>query len=166
MRLYGDPNKVKQKQFHGLTLEERFWKYVVKTDGCWKWTACKDNRGYGHLMIKGVPHLATRLSWLIHNGSIPEKAFVLHRCDNPECTNPDHLFLGDQLDNVSDMWNKGRAKPGHMVGSKHGMAKLTEEQVREIRESKERGVKLAIRFGVARTTICDIRKRRIWTHIP
>ena len=98
------------------TLEERFWEKVEKTEGCWLWTAnaTKDregNRRYGLIGAgrRGEGTLyAHRVSWEIHNGPVPQDMYVLHRCDNPCCVNPLHLFLGAQVDNMQDMTMKGR----------------------------------------------------------
>ncbi len=87
---------------------ERFFQKVSKTDNCWLWLANKDNDGYGRIKIKGKTLLAHRVSWNIHFGQIPEEMNVLHRCDNPPCVNPLHLFLGTVLDNVRDRDSKGR----------------------------------------------------------
>ena len=165
MRRYGSPEVLKQRQMHGFTLRERFWHYVQKTSGCWYWVGYKDPQGYGRLHIDGRPELAHRLSWKIHDGDIPQNKHILHECDNPACVNPDHLYIGNQLSNMQDMWRRGRAKPGHLVGEKHGMSKLTEAQVRDIRKSDKPGTALATRYGISTTTICDIRKGRIWKHI-
>lgn len=115
LKLYGSPMRTKQSQFHGLTLEERFFKWVKKTDGgCWLWIGStnkvKPGSGAGQIRIKGRknPVLAHRISWEIHKGPIPEGMNVCHSCDNPPCVNPDHLFLGSQSDNLKDMFAKGR----------------------------------------------------------
>ncbi len=98
------------------TVTDRFWSKVVKTDSCWKWTGCKKD-GYGRIN-RGARGLgsdyAHRVSWLMHNGAIPEGLCVLHRCDNPECTNPGHLFLGTKKDNSRDMISKKRGA-GHFT---------------------------------------------------
>jgi hypothetical protein len=89
---------------------ERFWTKVMKSDGCWLYNGCKTRFGYGKFAITGGWVLAHRISWLLSFGNIPEDSCVLHRCDNPGCVNPDHLFLGTQLDNIYDMVFKGRNK--------------------------------------------------------
>lgn len=161
---YGDPLVTKQVQFHGLTPQERFWKYVKKTPGCWEWVGCK-MKGYGMMNVNGIPKLASRLSWEIHYGPIPANKMVLHKCDNPSCSNPEHLYIGDQFDNMADMWNRGRANPGHVYGSKHGNSKLTDEDAKLIRHSTQKTRELADQFGVSMTTIQYVRSGKSWKHI-
>ena len=161
---YGDPHITKQVQFHGLTVEERFWKYVKKTPDCWEWVGSK-MQNYGMLNVGGKPKLASRLSWEIHYGPIPANKMVLHKCDNPSCTNPEHLYIGNQFNNMADMWNRGRANPGHVFGEKHGMSKLTDEAVRFIRQSTDKTGVLAAQFNVSKTTIQYVRTRKCWQHI-
>lgn len=102
------------------TLEERFWQKVNKAGPlhptlgtpCWVWTASGDGHGYGRIattMAQG-PVKVHRVSWELHNGPIPPGLHVLHRCDNPPCVNPAHLFLGTFSDNMMDKCLKGRAK--------------------------------------------------------
>lgn len=92
------------------SLQERFWSKVTKTEDCWKWNGAKHPFGYGMLQKQNSYEktTASRISWEIHNGEIPDGLFVLHKCDNPECTNPDHLFLGDNGDNMRDKESKWR----------------------------------------------------------
>lgn len=97
-----------------ITIEERFWLRVMKTDTCWIWNGWSGNKNYGRMSIydkgkmKNIPTLAHRVSWELHNGKIPHGIHVLHKCDNPPCVNPDHLFLGTHKDNMMDMSKKGR----------------------------------------------------------
>ena len=86
----------------------RFWANVQKTNGCWEWTGGKHAPGYGRLFVATKEMRAHRFSWLIHNGRIPDGLFVCHKCDNPNCVNPEHLFLGTHQDNMDDMVAKGR----------------------------------------------------------
>lgn len=90
--------------------EDRFWAKVRRGEqnDCWEWSAGVDNFGYGRLNTRGVVDLAHRLSWELAHGPIPDGMCVLHRCDNPPCVNPRHLFLGTRDDNVQDMIAKGR----------------------------------------------------------
>jgi hypothetical protein len=93
------------------TLEERFWSRVRKSDGCWEFVSGA-SKGYGYLNIGRRDEqevLAHRYSWELHNGPIPDGLLVLHRCDNPPCVRPDHLFLGTKKDNADDMVRKGRS---------------------------------------------------------
>lgn len=151
---------------------ERFWAKVNKNGptqphmetACWLWLGSLTDKGYGRLMIKYVMHRAHRFSWELHNGGIAENFFVLHKCDNPSCANPDHLFLGTQRDNMEDKAIKGRAPKGEASA----LAKLTEKQVISIREqytNGARGMDLAAQYGVCRATISLIVNRKLWAHI-
>lgn len=95
------------------TIEERFWKKVIKTDYCWEWAGSREAGGYGLLSISGRMVGAHRVSWIIHNGDIPERMVVRHYvCDNPCCVNPNHLKLGTRKQNAHDALVKGRTKAG------------------------------------------------------
>lgn len=163
-----------QVQYHGLSEYERFlkWTDVRAAKDCWLWKGSrKANVGSKVLWhgqwrtADGSIELAHRGAWRLMKGPIPKGLFVLHRCDNPACVNPTHLFLGTQADNISDMWGKGRARPKAQHGEDHGNSKLTADLIRDIRASKESGVELARRLSLSPTTICDVRKRRSWKHI-
>jgi len=154
------------------SIEERFWKKVVKREGCWSWIGSTDGNGYGQINEGGRGRLlkAHRVSYQIAFGPISDEIDVLHRCDNPNCTNPEHLFLGTHTDNMRDMWAKGRGRsPGDKLrGSKNGNSRLTEKQVLKIRNDHAKGESsraLGRRFGVSKTLILFIVKRSVWTHI-
>ena len=94
-------------------LEDRFWSKVLKTESCWLWKGATQGTGYGRI-ARGKrnefpkPELAHRMSWELHNGPIPKGLIVLHRCDNPPCVKPSHLFVGTPKDNSDDKCSKGR----------------------------------------------------------
>lgn len=133
------------------------------TKGCWPWLGYRQSGGYGQIYIKGKWYLAHRMSWVAHNGSIPEGQLVLHKCDRPACVNPDHLFLGSHADNAADCRAKGRAyiqQPGHNFAftRKSRVNKLTDKQVRYIRASSLKLRELAATFNVSMSTISNTRR--------
>lgn len=131
---------------------------------CWEWQGAKNARGYGVIRCEGRTVLAHRFAWMIANGAA--SACVLHRCDNPSCCNPAHLFLGTRADNVRDMDSKGRRKTP--LGSRRGTAKLTEAQALAIREQAAQGVPrklLAERFGVHYSTVRSVVLCVYWRHV-
>lgn len=165
----GETLRPLQVQYHGLPESIRFLKRVDKRgrDECWNWQGSRKANWHGQWRnASGEIELAHRASWRLFVGYIPDGLSILHRCDNPICTNPAHLFLGTQTDNMMDMWAKKRGRPGVSIGQKHGMSKLTAEQVTDIRYSGLTGSELAKKHNITQTTVCDIRKRRSWNHIP
>jgi len=150
-----------------LTPKERFWSHVKKTDGCWLWTATKAG-AYGQTTVQGRSVPAHRHAWMIEHGAIPDGLLVLHKCDEPLCVRPEHLFLGSQSDNVRDAFNKGRmAQPNHgqLIGERNGRAKLTSDQVRMVHASKKSAYQLAREMGVSAGAIRHIRHGRNWRHL-
>ena len=151
----------------------RFWKYVfpMSDDLCWIWTGYSHLYGYGLLRIGSLTHqtrrmeTAHRISYAIHHGDIPVGMFVCHRCDHPECVNPNHLFLGNNDDNMRDCYTKNRTAHGE----KQGRHKLTANDVLRIREySKNKtktGVELAKTFGISRATVSNIINGKIWVRV-
>lgn len=156
---------------HRRPLAARFWAKVeiLGTDECWPWLASRDRHGYGHIGLggrEGGTGYAPRVSWELHNGPIPEGLWVLHRCDNPACVNPAHLFLGTPKDNTADMMVKGRANRAR--GEDSGGAHFTAEQVVEIRATHARGRSmraLARQHGVSHSTISAMVHLRTWSHV-
>jgi hypothetical protein len=166
----GQPKQFVNGHVTRRPVAERFWEKVDKRgpDDCWLWTGSKKN-GYGSLRVGRTNIPAHRFSWELHNATIPSGMRVLHNCpegDNPSCVNPAHLFLGTQADNIADMEAKGRAV--HVSGESSGMTKLTEVQVRAIRERAaqgERQVNLAREFEIDPSHIFNIVNRKSWKHI-
>lgn len=156
-----------------MNIEKRFLDKVNKNGPniigtkCWAWTASVNNKGYGKFGIDYKVKVASRVSYCLFKGEIPEGICVLHRCDNPLCVNPDHLFLGTQLDNIKDMHDKKRRRCG--IGERQGKARLTEKQVIDIRRSFSIGEKtrseLAKQYGVAYGTIFAIIANTAWRHL-
>jgi hypothetical protein len=150
-----------------VTLEESFWAKVIKAgpDDCWGWAAGRDDDGYGQFRVTGRRRCmgSHRFSWELHFGAIPEDLQVLHRCDNPPCVNPAHLFLGTNQDNHNDKMAKGR----QAKGERNPGAKLTETQVIEIREViQDDGLAaLARKYGVSKTQIRRIASGISWPHV-
>lgn len=153
----------------------RFWAKVERgeEDDCWEWVGSKSGPGYGTM---GIPKdetgyrtgLAHRLSFMLAHGleAIEDGMFVCHHCDNPSCVNPKHLFLGTNGDNVRDLVSKGRHRPRR--GETNPQAKLTGDQVRQIRSLFEEGVsksELSRTFNVSHMHIRNILDRKKWNHI-
>jgi hypothetical protein len=147
---------------------ERFWDHVRKTEGCWFWTAAKAG-GYGQFSLRHALRIQShRYAWLLEYGPIPEGVLVLHKCDEPLCVRPEHLFLGSHSDNSRDAFTKGRrTQPNHgqLIGERNGRAKLTADQVRAVHASKNSGRKLARELGVTAGAIHHIRQGRSWRHL-
>ncbi len=137
--------------------------------GCLLWMGHSMSKGYGQIKIggrKGKMYLTHRLAWELENGEIPDDLCVMHKCDVPACCNPAHLQLGTLAENNADMKRKGRNNTTRTVwGETHGLAKITEADVVYIRSCSERGIDLAAKFGLGKSTIGAIRKRQLWKHV-
>lgn len=147
----------------------RFWKYVVKTDKCWLWKGCLQQKGYGTIMIGDERHSVHRFSWTLHKGKIPKGLFVCHHCDIPNCVNPEHLFLGDNGDNMRDASKKGRLarNPASYRGERNHRTKLTEVIVREIRSLNKimSHKNIGEKFGLSTSGVKHIIHGRCWGHV-
>lgn len=143
-----------------------FLRVSAAEGGCREWTGPRFAHGYGKFGGgSGLSNYAHRASWEIHNGPIPRGMFVLHKCDNRVCVNPEHLFLGTQMDNMADMRRKGRAACVGPAGERARSAKLTERQVRDIRSDYRSGSVIAAEYGVQRSAINKVRRGDTWRHV-
>ena len=151
---------------------ERFEAKVAKggEDACWEWTAYRTGPGYGQFGVNGKVRGVHRVAWANHHGrDIPHGLFICHTCDNPPCCNPAHLFPGTHADNMADMVSKGRQDSSNVRrGKDQGLAKLTDDNVREIRSLLAQGVRqkvIAKQFGIAQSTVSCINTGKTWTHV-
>lgn len=147
-------------RFKYASLLEAFWAHCTKgrPDECWPWTGITAHFGHGKLRFRHAQLYAHRASWEVHYGPIPAGLNVLHKCDNPPCCNPHHLFLGTHADNHADMDDKGR-----------GVTRLTKSDVVSIRQQAQLGTphaSIASQFGISRTTVWRIVKRKVWRRVP
>lgn len=137
-----------------------FWSKLNKNspNGCWEWTGYRDKKGYGEFRIFGDNYRTHRVAYLLTNGEIPNEMFVCHKCDNPPCCNPDHLFLGTNQDNMIDCILKER-KPN---------IKLTPALVKEIRAEFSNGIdRIALmeKYKISRTTLNSTLRGEKWAFV-
>lgn len=145
---------------------ERFWSKVNKGEGCWLWVGKLNHSSYGRFWMEGREMMAHRYSFEITYSQIPDFLSVLHSCDNPPCCNPDHLFLGTIADNNFDM----RSKDRHARGERHGHAKLSQEEVLEIRRLSREGIAHSQIRGmignkISRQSVSRILSGGRWAHL-
>lgn len=148
------------------TTSERLWGNTKKVNTCWVWMGARQKGNYGTICVSGILTKTHRLAWeLANNAKIPKGMFVCHKCDNPPCCNPDHLFLGTCQDNVNDMIQKDRGNRG----TRHGNVKLTDEAIKQIKKDYIPNVvgykKLAKKYGVSEWCIRRVVKGNGWKHI-
>ena len=151
----------------GKSLKKRFdEKHQIDPEtGCWVWTAGRNRDGYGKIW-HGESVGAHRVSWILHRGEITDGLFVLHKCDNPVCVNPDHLFLGTQQENIADMNDKGRH--AEALGSDHHKAKICEGDVYFMRGlvGKMSNPEIGEIFGVSRHIAYAVCAGKSWKTVP
>jgi hypothetical protein len=172
------------RQYTRLLLVDRFWALVDTSGDCWEWTASRMRSGYGRITVttdRGKSQaLAHRVAYELTHGPIPAGLVICHRCDNPACVRPDHLFADTQAVNMRDMTAKGRRARGERQGlrlhpecaargERVASAKLTAEQVREIRRSYEAGEltqkQIGRKYGVSQSGISLLIRRLNWRHV-
>ena len=148
------------------TLGQRFWSKVDIADGCWNWTASKTKDGYGNIGANGKVVRAHRLCYEMEKGPIPEGLHVLHKCDNPSCVNPAHLWIGINYDNVKDRDKKGRQVTP--LGQYHGKSKTDMHTVRSIKCKLKDGIsayQIAREHNVPPRRVYDIKYGNCWRHV-
>ncbi len=179
----------RKAQEREASLAQWFWNRVSKSEGCWTWTGLRTRAGYGHVSFAGRRwRYAHRIAWELTNGPIPDGLLVCHRCDNPGCVRPEHLFLGTNADNMRDMAQKGRdaftrypelrprgnrhwtrQHPERLRrGEQNNKARLTAEQVLALRNEYARGVSqsaLARKYGVRQASVWRIVHGYTWKHV-
>lgn len=147
------------------TIKTRFEKHVISKDNCWLTDLWCNDKGYPQISLNKKSINASRVSFQLYNGEIPEGIFVCHKCDNPSCVNPEHLFLGTHKENMRDMVQKGRSNKG----SKNSQSKLTEKEVFQIKallfETDLTTERLGILFNVSSRTILLIKQNSRWKHV-
>lgn len=147
---------------------DKFW--IDPISGCWLWQGKKLSsppNNYGRFWLHGRFVLAHRASWVLHRGGIPDGKVICHKCDDPLCVNPGHLFIGTQLDNIKDMCAKKRNSTAH--GENNKMSKFTETDIKNIRAIcsvyRKKYAKIARQYRVTAAAIRAIDIRATWRHV-
>lgn len=143
------PDAMGRTRYHGPAIDRLNSRLSAAEGGCLEYALGRNPKGYGAMGVAGIVIFTHRIAWIARHGDIPEGMFVLHRCDNPPCCNPDHLFLGTSKDNTQDMLEKGRGVAP--IDLDNGRARLSRDDVRAMREARSQGksVKsIAEQFGV------------------
>ena len=149
----------------------RFYERLVSSEiGCMEWPGAKTYAGYGIVRVGSRSSgtyrtvLAHRMAYLLRHGDISDGAIVCHKCDNPKCCNPDHLFLGTHKDNMDDMDKKGRRVVVHVPGELNPNSRITTEDVTAIRNSDLSCRKLAEQFDISKTQVSRIKRNLAWSN--
>lgn len=158
-----------RKRTNVSTLAERFWSKVLiidDADSCWLWQAGSFGvERYGAFWTGERNEGAHIVSYKLKNGPVPDGLFVLHKCDNPPCVRPSHLYVGTPQQNMTDKSNRGRTP----LGEAHILSKLTSDDVLRIRETCQAGQSqrsVARKFGIGQTQVWRIVNGESWTHLP
>lgn len=157
-----------KKEFHDLSIIDRFTQKTKLNEetGCVEWIGCKIPKGYGQFVSEGISYRAHRFSYQYYIGEIPNNLFVLHKCDNPSCVNPSHLFLGTNDDNMQDMVNKKRSV--HRYGEQNPSAKITEELAIEVKRMIDLNKKqkdIANTLNISSHIVSNIKRGVSWSYL-
>jgi hypothetical protein len=164
-------HKPKTSRRMGLPVAERIKAAICvnESTGCWEWMKFREHNGYGRMRVNNKTQLCHRMSYEAFVGPIPDGLFVCHRCDNPPCCNPEHLFVGTNSDNQRDCVSKGRwTHPVDLRGTRHPLSKLNDDKVREIRRLCKNGIsqsEVGRMFGVTQGAVWLIIHRKKWAHV-
>ena len=134
----------------------------IDPSGCWLWKGSKSVAGYGRIKFDDVRWAVHRLMAHINISDVAEDSVVCHRCDNPCCVNPEHLFIGTQKQNVDDRDAKGRRNQAR--GERQGSSKLSAEQVLAIRLDSRKQSVIAAEYGISRAHVGNLKANRAWKH--
>lgn len=166
LRIVSVPNQrvLKRLENHSVFLEET---------GCFIWNGDRVKAGHGRIHMKEGLKLVHRVSYVLFVGDIPTDKIVMHKCDVPNCWNPNHLRVGTQLENIKDRDSKGRTARGvthaRLKGEENGASRLNEKQVRAIRKMYAQGnlsqSEIAHLFGIGQMTVSSLVRRKTWKHV-
>lgn len=153
-------------KYERITTDERFWKFVNKTENCWLWTGGINSKGYGNFWMNGKTLLSHRYAFENINGIKPSSS-LLHSCDNPKCVNPEHLREGTHQDNMDDKVHRNRCyRPKGILNIQ---AKITPEIANTIREeyktNKITQKSLSDKYNICQTTVSQIILNKTWMSI-
>lgn len=160
-----DPKRSIERESYDEDMKLKLHGKIQNANGCWEWKGFRLKTGYGKFSYKRKSYLAHRISWYLFNGPIPDYLCVCHKCDNPPCINPEHLFLGTQVDNIQDMIKKNRRD---FKGENAPYRKLSSNQVLKIRELIQNGVKqkeICRIFDITQGHVASIKYRRCWKEL-
>ena len=149
-------NYGRSKQYENV-IDMLHGKVTHAVDGCWDWNGAPRRDGYGEIRVDNKLHLAHRLSYQLHKGDIPEGLYVCHTCDNRSCINPDHLFLGTQLDNMRDAQRKGvrLGMPPRLIP--HDIYPLLIAALKERRKTGKKLKDIAKDFGISQPYLTKLK---------
>jgi hypothetical protein len=154
---------IKPKELYDESVKKRLLNKVKIENECWLWEGCLNHVGYGQSSYRSKQMTVHRLSWKVFKGDFDSKLCVLHKCDNRNCINPEHLYLGNQCDNMQDAFDRGRKTTKR---ENHPRAKVTKELSKEIIQHRKSGMsqqKIGDLYGVSQGVISKVVLRLHWT---